>query len=95
MSPAKTIAERRGHSLDAELSVTCTSSGSEYIDTPSRSCTPSNSLRSYSPMLQSSTDVSSTVNVALVARIQALELENDRLRQQVAKESRSVFVASR
>ena len=96
VSPVKTLAERRGsQGLDMELDVSYASStGANLSDATFCSFTPCSSMHSLSPMLSStpaSADISTTVNVSLVARIQALEAENSGLHQQLSRTGKSVF----
>ena len=87
-TPDKTLAERRGsQGLYSEVDLSCISSASENLsEATSLSFTPCSSMRSLSPTNSTpgGTDVTTTVNVALVARIQFLEAQNNALRQQLS-----------
>ena len=84
-TPDKTLTERRGsQGLYSEVDLSSISSASENLsEATSHSFTPCNSMRSLSPTNSTpgGTEVTTTVNVALVARIQFLEAQNNAFRQ--------------
>ena len=94
-TPDKTLAERRGtQTVDSEADVSYISNASDSLsEATSHSYTPC-STRLSSPGMSTTpanTDVSTTVNVSLIARLQFLEAENSKLRHQLSQTGKAVF----